>query len=59
MVQDTHQSDPLSPRAFIAFLGGMKEVKGKVVTVHGKRVWNQSFADDIDLIDKVIWAFSR
>ena len=52
----TRQGDPISPRAFITFLerlmDGTKELPEKGVTVHGQRVWNLRFADDIDLIDK-------
>ena len=33
-------------------MDGTKELPEKGVTVHGQRVWNLRFADDIDLIDK-------
>ena len=54
----TRQGDPISPRAFIILLerlmDGTKELPEKGVTIglHGQRVWNLRFADDIDLIDK-------
>ena len=48
--------DPLSPRSFVLFLERiMDKIKNKEnsgVSVHGNRVNNLGFADDIDIIEQ-------
>ena len=55
MTVDNRQGDPLSPRSFALFLERiMDKIKNREnsgVSVHGNRVNNLRFADDIDIIE--------
>ena len=57
MTVDNRQGvDPLSPRSFALFLerimDKIKNIENSGVSVHGNRVDNLRFADDIDIIEQ-------
>jgi len=56
MTVGNRQGDPLSPRSFALFLERiMDEIKNREnsgLSVHGNRVNNLRFADDIDIIEQ-------
>ena len=60
--RSTRQGDPISPTVFIADLeGAMDKVKDseKGISVHGIRINNLRFADDIDIIAEEESALER